>query len=204
MNFENIYHRVSPVDCVCNAHLLADWYIGIFWPQTKNNGCLIEQCLLVTGKVERYRAVVSTGETFGVTFWQLPVFHTHGPSSLAFMLLGHLALVVHFVSSCWFVLLETARWGRLCLHEWGISVSTLFTAWLATHQTRLLTCATPLPTATPREAPFLEEDGGGASPSVSPAAPPCESNQGGAELVLSRHAVGADIACSRQAIPRQC
>lgn len=27
MNFENIYPRVSPVDFVYNAHLLADWYI---------------------------------------------------------------------------------------------------------------------------------------------------------------------------------
>lgn len=27
MNFENIYPRVSPVDCVCNAHLLADWCV---------------------------------------------------------------------------------------------------------------------------------------------------------------------------------
>lgn len=155
-----------------------------FGPRPKMMAAWLSSASCWLGRQRDTGAVVNIGQAFDVRFWQLPVLHTHGPSSLTFIPLGHISSVVLFIPSCWFVLLgnnSSARRGRLCWHEQGISVSSLFTAWLATHQIRLLTCATPVPTVTPRGALFLEGGMGGAS-HPSPQLPPlCEFNRGGAE-----------------------
>lgn len=155
-----------------------------FGPRPKTKAAWLSSASCQLGRQRDIGAEVNIGKVFSVGFWQLPVFPTHGPSSLTFMPLGQISSAVLFIPSCWFVLLRNnsiARREKFCLYEQGISVSSLFTAWLATHQTRLLTCCVAVTTVTARRALFLWGHMGGVSPLSPQLLPQSEFNGGGAE-----------------------
>lgn len=149
-----------------------------FGPRPKTNAAWLCSASCQLWRQRDIGAVVNIGKVFSVGFWQLPVFPTHSPSSLTFIPLGHISSTVLFIPRWWFIVLGNNSIGRqekFCLYEQGISASSLFTAWLTPHQTRLLTYAIVITPVAPRGALFLWEDMGGTS-HLSPQLPPSWSS----------------------------
>lgn len=113
-----------------------------FGPRPKANAAWLNSASCQLGRQRDIGAVVNIGKVFSVEFWHLAVFPTHSPSSLTSLPLAISPQLFSLSPDGCFVLLGNDSIGRqekFCLYEQGTSASSLFTSWLVTHQTRLLT-----------------------------------------------------------------
>lgn len=155
-----------------------------FGPIPKSNAAWLSSASCQLGRQRDIGVVVNIGKAFSVGFWKLPVFPTHGPSSLTFTPLGHISLAVLFIPSCWFVLLGTCsvRWQVLSAWERDFSLKFIHSLAGNPHSKAadLWHCCHH---CSPKGSPDPGVRHGRHFPSVSSAAPTVQLDGGGAEPI---------------------